>query len=108
RGVNRGSFIWGRSVHNVRIERMWGDVTKDFGSKWKKMFIHMETYLELDIGLNTHIWLLHHLFLDDINIDAEVWRQTWNFHPLRTPEGRMRSPNEMWLVGMLERGYRGL
>ncbi|KAK6966877.1 nitrite transporter NirC [Favolaschia claudopus] len=36
RGSGRGSFIWGRSVHNTRIERLWYDVTHGFGKKWKE------------------------------------------------------------------------
>ncbi|KZT54799.1 hypothetical protein CALCODRAFT_414903, partial [Calocera cornea HHB12733] len=108
RGANRGSFLWGRSVHNVRIERLWVDVTKDFGGKWKQIFIHMETWLGLDIQLDEHMWLLHQLFLRDINADAELWRQSWNFHSMRTPERSMTCPNGMWLMGMIELGYRGL
>ncbi|EJU04636.1 hypothetical protein DACRYDRAFT_47457, partial [Dacryopinax primogenitus] len=80
------------------------DVTKDFGSKWKNIFIHMETYLELDIALNSHMWLLHYLFLRDINQDAELWQQMWNFHPLQSHKGQMKSPNERWMVGMLGKG----
>ncbi|KZT58973.1 hypothetical protein CALCODRAFT_423893, partial [Calocera cornea HHB12733] len=108
RGINCGSFIWGRSVHNVRIERMWVDVTKDFGGKWKKIFIHLETWYGLDIQHNAHIWLLHHLFLHDVRADAEMWRGTWNAHRMRTPDGPMRSPNQMWFLGMLLQGYHGI
>ncbi|KAJ7443668.1 hypothetical protein FB451DRAFT_1295297 [Mycena latifolia] len=34
RGLRRGSYIWDRSVHNVRIERLWVDVTVQAGATW--------------------------------------------------------------------------
>jgi hypothetical protein len=55
RGIERGSYIWGRlvligvrlminislvdrSVHNICIERLWCDFTQGFGAKWKIFF----------------------------------------------------------------------
>ena len=56
-----------RSVHNSRIERIWYDVTEGFGGKWKDFFTDLEANEGLDVDNQAHIWLLHHLYLDDIN-----------------------------------------
>ncbi|KAI0371588.1 hypothetical protein BV20DRAFT_1051599 [Pilatotrama ljubarskyi] len=71
RGLGRGSYIWGRSVHNIRIERLWVDVTSGFGSKWKEFFHQLEAQHGLNVDNDAHVWLLHHLFLEAINRDAE-------------------------------------
>ncbi|EIM83911.1 uncharacterized protein STEHIDRAFT_62067 [Stereum hirsutum FP-91666 SS1] len=111
RGIGRGSYIWGRSVHNTRSERLWYDVTTGFGAKWKKFFLELEHLIEhaLDPERAAHIWLLHHLFLASINADATDWVATWNSHPI-TGRGvqRQASPQEMYLMGMAELGARGL
>ncbi|KAI0368680.1 hypothetical protein BV20DRAFT_947886 [Pilatotrama ljubarskyi] len=62
-----------RSVHNTRIERLWYDVTRGFGAKWKAFFIELERHHRLDPTLPSHVWLLHHLFLPSINQDAVEW-----------------------------------
>ncbi|KAK7059575.1 hypothetical protein R3P38DRAFT_3303414 [Favolaschia claudopus] len=104
-GSGRGSFIWGRSVHNTRIERLWYDVTHGFGKKWKQFFLD----LEANHGLNpTHIWLLHHLFLSAINRDAQEWAEAWNSHQLTVRGQRERSPRDLFLFGMLREGPRGI
>ncbi|KAK6997284.1 hypothetical protein R3P38DRAFT_3328900 [Favolaschia claudopus] len=87
KGPGRGSFIWGRSVHNTRIERLWYDVTHGFGKKWKVFFLDLETNHGLNPTRPGHIWLLRHLFLASINRDAQDWAEAWNSHQLTGPRG---------------------
>ncbi|KAJ7868268.1 hypothetical protein B0H14DRAFT_3084086 [Mycena olivaceomarginata] len=88
-GSGRGSFIWGRSVHNTRIERLWYDVTHGFGKKWKVFFLNLETNHGLNPTRSGHIWLLHHLFLAS---------EAWNFHQLTVRRQRERSPRDLFLL----------
>ncbi|CUA71582.1 hypothetical protein RSOLAG22IIIB_09669 [Rhizoctonia solani] len=108
RGHDRGSYIWGRSVHNTRIERLWYDVTEGFGWKWKSFLYDLEVHYRLVPTLKPHLWLLHHLFLGPINDDAQEWMQAWNSHTLALQGERNRSPRDLWFFGMIEQGPRGL
>ncbi|KAI0702099.1 hypothetical protein C8Q76DRAFT_633024 [Earliella scabrosa] len=108
RGDSRGSYIWGRSVHNTRIEWLWVDVTGGFGGKWKVFFLDLEHSYGLDADCPSHIWLLHHLLLDGINEDAQEWAATWNAHRLQIRGERPASPREMFMFGMVTHGPRGL
>lgn len=97
-----------RSVHNTRIERIWYDVTRGFGIKWKKFFIDLELHFGLDPHNPAHIWLLHHLFLSIINDDAVEWVAGWNSHRLGIQGERAQSPREMFLISMVSDGPRGI
>jgi hypothetical protein len=97
-----------RSVHNVRIERLWCDLTTGFGSKWKLFLQGLEMNDGLNTDLDDHIWLIHHLFLPCINADALEWAEAWNNHSIAMRDSRQRSPKDMFLFGMVEDGPRGL
>lgn len=96
-----------RSVHNVRIERLWRDLTTGFGSKWKLFFQKLELYDKLCPDSDDHIWLLHFLFLSAINSDAIAWAEAWNSHVLTIRGERQRSPKDMFVFGMIQNGVRG-
>ncbi|KAJ7821604.1 hypothetical protein B0H14DRAFT_3089098 [Mycena olivaceomarginata] len=108
RGVSRGSYIWGQSVNNTRIERLWYDVTHGFGFKWKTFFIDLTVNHGLDPAVPEHIWLLHHLFLDSINEVAPEWAEAWNRHDLQIRGERTRSPYNMFFFSQLQDGPCGL
>ncbi|KAJ7096984.1 hypothetical protein C8R43DRAFT_907761 [Mycena crocata] len=86
-GPEHGAYIWGRSVHNIRIERLWCDVTRGFGRKWSNFF------LSLEFGCGHQ--------------DAQDWARTWNEHKIRLDNERTRSPRDMFFFGMIQNGLRG-
>ncbi|KAG8916566.1 hypothetical protein FRC02_003747 [Tulasnella sp. 418] len=107
KGVRRGSYIWGRSIHNIRIERLWVDVTAQFGHKWREFFMDLEIHHDLDVQNTNHKWLLHYLFLTDINKDASFFAEAWNHHKIKVKGGPSRSPAEMFFFDSLALGLRG-
>ena len=98
-----------RSVHNIRIERLWVDVMTGYISKWADLFTDLERHHGLDVESDNHIWLLHYLYLGLINEDALTWGATWNQHPMRLPNGQSggRSPINQYVMGLAEHGLRG-
>lgn len=96
-----------RSVHNVRIERLWVDVTAQVGSQWQAAFIELELRHGLNINDPHHIWLLHYLFLPVINQQLSFFAESWNNHCIQIRGGPNRSPADMFGFDMLVHGVRG-
>ncbi|KAJ7884406.1 hypothetical protein B0H14DRAFT_3082384 [Mycena olivaceomarginata] len=108
KGAGRGSYIWGSSVHNIRIERLWVDFTRGIGKKWAGFFSSLEESHGLCVDRPAHLWLLHHLFLNALNADAQQWADAWNSHKVTIPGEKKSSPREMFTFGLLEQGPRGI
>lgn len=96
-----------RSVHNVRIECLWVDVTAQVGATWADIFVMLELHHGLDINNVNHIWLFHHLFLSTINSVLAFFAQSWNKHRIQIRRGPNRSPADMFGFDMLVHGVRG-
>ncbi len=96
-----------RSVHNIRIERLWVDVTAQVGATWANMFTTLELRHGLDINNENHIWLLHLIFLPTINASLRFFAESWNEHQIQIRGGPNRSPSDMFYFDMLVHGIRG-
>ncbi|KAJ6614370.1 hypothetical protein B0H10DRAFT_2265466 [Mycena sp. CBHHK59/15] len=83
-----------RSMHNTRIERLWVEVGTQFARSWRGFFLRLERLHRFDPDNPHHLWLLHHLFLADINRDCEDFQQHWNHHPI-SGKGKNQTPSDM-------------
>jgi hypothetical protein len=94
-------------VHNIRIERLWVDVTAQLGSSWAEVFTALEIHHGLSINNSHHIWLLHFLFLPTINQQLSFFAESWNQHHIQIRDGPNRSPADMFGFDMFVHGIRG-
>ncbi|KAH7877175.1 uncharacterized protein C8R40DRAFT_1040501 [Lentinula edodes] len=96
-----------KSVHNVRIERLWVDVSHYCSQTWHDLFTLLEMHHGLQVSNLNHIWLLQHLFLPMINEQLSFWAESWNNHRVSQRLGPARSPEDMFVFDSLVNGVRG-
>lgn len=96
-----------RSVHNVRIKCLWGDVTAQVTATWRDDFVALELHHGLDVNNIHHIWLIHHLFLPIINSQLDFFTNGWNHHRIAIRNGPNRSPIDMFGFDSIANGMRG-
>ena len=98
RGENRGSFIAGSSHRNQRIERLWRDVFRCVCAFFYYTFYAMEHSGILDVENDSHLYVLHCVFLPRINRSLNEFLNLFNNHKLSTENNL--TPNQIWTIDM--------
>ncbi|KAJ3878440.1 hypothetical protein F5051DRAFT_327920 [Lentinula edodes] len=96
-----------KSIHNVRIERLWVDISHYCSQTWHDLLTLLEINHGLQVSNPNHIWLLQHLFLPIINEQLTFWAESWNRHQVSQRTGPARSPEDMFVFDSLVNGIRG-
>ncbi|KAI6047241.1 hypothetical protein EDC04DRAFT_2556783 [Pisolithus marmoratus] len=92
------------STHNCCIEHLWVEVSSQFARRWQAFFMQLENLHHLDPGNPTHLWLLHLLFLDDIDSNCQAFQAEWNCHPISVLDTNNKSLKDLWLLGQMHFG----
>ena len=98
RGIRQGSHITGPSTHDQCIEQLWCDVYRCVASAYHELF-YMEEEQLLDPESELDLFVLHCIFLPQINHALECFSIAWNQYSLQTEQ--ILSPKKIWINGML-------
>lgn len=86
------SVYAGKSVANQRIERFWRDVNQFIASHYNQLFQEMQDIDILSLDCPNDMFMLHFMFLPDINNKLNDFINMWNYHKISTKNQKKNSP----------------
>ncbi|KAJ7302743.1 hypothetical protein DFH08DRAFT_794305 [Mycena albidolilacea] len=105
-GEAHRAYLRGRSLHNIRIERLWRDVRKDTLETYRQIFIYLTDHDLLDMKNPIHCACLFLVYQPRIQASLDRTRDGWNHHKIRTE--RNKTPLALYEISReaaMKRGY---
>ena len=99
-------MITGKSVHNVRVERLHRDVYCGVLSHYVWLFTTMEEDGFLNCLKEEHLFALHYIYIPRIQKSLDEFKCQWNGHPVSTAENL--SPEQLFIRGTMSNCNRNI
>ena len=100
-GSRKEKLHYRKSIHNVRIERLWRDLYNGCICYFYQLFVLLEEASCLDPDNPIDIFSLHYAYIPWVQHQLDIFQKVWSQHKLRT--AKHKSPLQLWITGMLTR-----
>ena len=91
-GVVDTCWMYGRSVHNQKIECFWSQFVKEWLARWRDIFYTLESHGHWEMDNTIDRVTLLYVYMPIIRQELEIHRRDYNSYPMRkNPVSRLPS-----------------